>query len=666
MAAVSQQSDDDLINGALGGGAPPAVSQPPTSAPQQSDDDLIAGALGTGAGAVPATPAAAASAPTAPIGSALWHSIEQGGRNINITADQAENWLRGNVPGFTYLSNAAGYDPNELARLQQQTREYYQSPDAARWFSPLVRGGTEMAIAAPMLGPLADMVPAAGPGARFLARAPGAAARGAIYGGGTNLLASGGSGQNPLVATGEGAAGGAVLGPVAEGIGGAASRLLGRAAPAATPAAESVPPAGTAPEVQLNPMGSAAATSGPYAPSTPAEVAAIPDALPPLRLPVVTQAGANSRADDIIRHFAANGPTQPDMRELVPGSTGTLAQITGNAGLATLERAVRNVPDVKNIFDQVDAAQQASRRTALASLVGTPEDLAQLQATRDAATTDLRNQAFANTTPTDPSAAVGEIDRVLASPAGKRPGISGPLGKLRSLFYDSDGNLETDPAMLYGVRQAITDSLSPLSRGTENDARAAASQLQPVLTNLDQAIEQGAPGYRGYMDEFRQQSGPIDAMTYLQNRNLTDPYGNTTLAKLDSTIKDIDRQRAMPGARNADNLSDDQLTTLKNLRDDMRRSGNLAKGKALGSNTVENLAGSQALNMLTRPATDVAARAGATWFGGPGGYLAAAGAHNALTGAAARSEKMVQQALVDRLLNRGGLGVRALSQGAGQ
>lgn len=430
-----------------------------------------------------------------------------------------------------------------------------------------------------------------------------------------------------------------------------------------TPTSPGVPGAPKAAEVQLNPAGEAAHTSGPYAPSSPAEVGTIPDALPPQRIPILTQSQANARADAIIQHFAANGPKDFDASVNVPGSVPTLAQGTGNAGLATLERGMRNNPDVANIFDSVDTAQQQARQQALRNLVGTPDDLAAAVAARGKATSALRDKAFApdNIKPTDASDAVAEIDKVLTGPEGGRTAVTGPLAKLRAGFFNPDGTPITDPATLYqSTRKNITDALSPLSRGTDADATAASSILQRVLPKLDTAIEAGAPGYQDYMNAFRDQSGPVNAMQYLQGRNLTDAYGNTTLQKLDSTIKDVQRQQAMPGARSADSLSDDQMAQLDALRTDHLRSANLAKGKALGSNTVQNLSTNTVMNALTGTASQVAGRAAGAIFGHVPGYLVAEGAERGLSAAAANAERMTRQAVVDRLLNKGGSGVAAL------
>lgn len=429
---------------------------------------------------------------------------------------------------------------------------------------------------------------------------------------------------------------------------------------ALTPAVPGIAPAARA-DVNLNPAGEAAAPSGPYAASTPAEIARIPETIMPPRMPILTQGAADNRADQIVRHFAQGGPLDLDQRELVPNSPATLAQRSGNAGLASLERTLRLDPDLKNIFERLDRQQADARTAFVQDLVKTPADLEQAIAARKAATSQAREAAFSNATPTDASAAVDEIDHVLAGPEGKRSGVAGPLQRLRASFFDADGNLETHPRMLYGVRQNITDALSPLARGTESDARAASAQLQPVLEKLDAAIEAGAPGYKAYMTQFNEMSQPINAMEYLQSRNLTDATtGAPLLRPIDTTLKDIQKQRSLqPGVRPADALSDDQIRALQELRDDLRRQANTAKGKALGSNTAENFAGARTLNMLTRPVPQVLGRVGSSVFGPLGTGLEQLGEMGA-RGVSARAERMVKEALVRRVLNVNGLGERAL------
>lgn len=449
--------------------------------------------------------------------------------------------------------------------------------------------------------------------------------------------------------------------------------------PPGTPPSMPVPGAGRpvpgsagAGGVHLNPMGEAAEGSGPYAPTSAGEARAQEVALstlPPQRLPLVTQSQVEARADQIYRHMASNGNLEADTRDLVPGSPATMGGRTGNAGLNALERWLRNEPELKNTFDAIDARQHGARSSFASRLIGNPDELEALQTARDAQTRQLREQAFANTAPTDPAPAVAEIDRVLAGPEGKREGVSAPLRRLRDSFYTTDAEgkrvLESNPEMLYGVRKNITDALSPMARGTERDASTASALLQNVLGKLDAAIEAGAPGFRGYMDAFSQASRPIDAMEYLLRRNMTDATtGAPTLAKVDQTIKDIERRRLMPGTNDAKSVSDEQFVGLTALRDDLRRSANLGKGKALGSNTAENFAGGSYLNSLTGPVAHTIGRGVGGYLGSWPGYFAAQGAEGLLGGVGARASVRLKEALLRRVFNEGDAGVRALQGNA--
>lgn len=381
---------------------------------------------------------------------------------------------------------------------------------------------------------------------------------------------------------------------------------------------------------------------------------AIPDKLPPKPiLPIVTQSGANAQADRIIAHFAQNGPTDINAQEIIPGSTPTLSQATGNAGIATLERAFRDVNP--NLFIQRAAANGDARSQALLDATGTPQDIEAAEAARDSATSNLRDAAFApgNVDKADASPVVAKIDEILASPAGKRDAVQSVLTNIRAKLVNTDSNgvqtLENDPEQLYGVRKAINDSLSPLAAGTKADGRQAARELMQVQGALDDSIESGAPGFQSYIDAYSDASKPIDAMRYLQGLNLTDTKGNITLGPVDRAVKSIQKLRAANGVNPAKSLSDDQVNGLIALRDDLRRQGNETLGKSLGSNTFQNLATNSTMAALTGPlaahATSIAT--GAIPYVG----LPLAIGRYGLNRLGSRGEAMVQQALQNRLLN---------------
>jgi hypothetical protein len=147
----------------------------------------------------------------------------------------------------------------------------------------------------------------------------------------------------------------------------------------------------------------------------------------------------------------------------------------------------------------------------------------------------------------------------LAGPEGKRGAIETTIGSVRDKLFDKDGDLETDPEQLYGVRKHINDMLAPAAQRDNPEFQAASRNLIDLKKQLDDVIEGGAPGFKNYIDAYSQGAGPIEGMRFLQGLNLTDRFGDQTLGRLDQAIKQIDRQRNLPGARPADSISDDLL-----------------------------------------------------------------------------------------------------------
>lgn len=309
-----------------------------------------------------------------------------------------------------------------------------------------------------------------------------------------------------------------------------------------------------------------------------------------------TEAGRNRIVDRTLGAFAGEGPKNALLDEIVPGSKPTLAQATGNAGLGAAEKNLRNAPGITNMFAEREAANKAARSQAWERLAGTEGDIAAATAERDAAAAPMREAAFQGAKPVDSAPVVAKIDEILASPAGKRDAVSKALNSIREKIALGDGALESDAEQLYGVRKAIGDKLSPLAQGTGNDARQAAHELMEVQKVIDQRIEKAAPGFKDYLSEYHEMSKPLDRMGLLQSAKITDSQGNITLAKLDSTIKSIEKARSSKGAHVAKSLSDEELNGLRAIREDMRRESLPAsKVKPPGSDTVQNLATSNAL-----------------------------------------------------------------------
>jgi hypothetical protein len=313
-----------------------------------------------------------------------------------------------------------------------------------------------------------------------------------------------------------------------------------------------------------------------------------------------SEAGRNRIVDRFLAERAQGGPTALDLTEHVPGSAPTLAQATANPGLATLERGVKAVNPTP--FAMLHAANEQARELAVDAVRGDKQSLDDLVAHRASQTDPLRDAAFANTTPVDPAPVVAAIDQALASPAGQRDAVQSALTGIRGKLVGADGAMQTDPAQLWGVRQAIGDMLSPLSAGTKSDGRLASRELMGVRDALDPVIESGAPGFQDYLEAYAEQSKGVNAAGFLQGLKLTDSKGSITLGRIDSALTRIEAMRAKGGANPAKDVPDELMTKLYAVRDDLRRQGNSELGRGTGSDTVQKLGSNQLLNTLSIPA----------------------------------------------------------------
>lgn len=406
--------------------------------------------------------------------------------------------------------------------------------------------------------------------------------------------------------------------------------------PLAAPANRLAPPSG-----QPGSLGAATNAGSPLigAPATKAPS--------PSLLPVVTRSQAQDRVDQLLQHFGKGGPTDP-AAPIIPGSRPTLAQSTGNAGLAALENGLRATdPHFNNLYEQQKGMQSASRTRFVQAVTGTSDDITAADAALEQATGASRDAAFAKTTPVDSQPVWDKLESTLAGPDGKRDAVSRSLTPFFDKLKSGDG-LESDPQQLYGVRKAINDQLA--SKGTQEgaDARTASRQLIAVRDVLDKVIESGAPGFGEYIRQYSDLSRPIDAMRWLQSQNITDQLGNIQLGKLDSTVKRLEAQQGKPGASAADGVTPDQITKLRALRDDMRQAAATNATGAVGSKTTSQLAANRLTSLATGGLDGAAALSAVTAHPLLAPLI---GARYAIGKVSARGNALVQEELRNRLLN---------------
>lgn len=333
-----------------------------------------------------------------------------------------------------------------------------------------------------------------------------------------------------------------------------------------------------------------------------------------------TEGGQNRIALDAIGRFAKDpnavkNLTHADVAqgELIPGSKPTLAEVTGDPGIAQLQRAAAaKSPETASALAENKTTRLQARKDALLSVAGQGGEKEAAEAVRDATAQRLYAEAW--DTPIDAAKAKAmqpEIRELMA-----RPSIQSAQRQALELAKE-EGEVLTKKDLnggsvkgLHYTKKAIDDQISEAKRaGNDNLARLLVGTKEKFLGVVDEL----SPAYKQAREEFTTASKPINRMEvgrYLYDKlvpALSDLGAEkTTPAAFARALKEGDamaqKATGFKGAKLADILTTDQMNMLVNLgRDVGREAGAVAKAAVPGSPTAQYLAGGNALRQILGP-----------------------------------------------------------------
>lgn len=274
--------------------------------------------------------------------------------------------------------------------------------------------------------------------------------------------------------------------------------------------------------------------------------------------------------------------------EIVPGSIPTTGAASRDAGVLALEKGIRSRNP--SPFATRLSEQNAARQAALDRIAGTPADIADDIAARSAATDAAREAAFASARPASVQRVLAKADEILASPAGARKPVQQAIGEFRETIAN-----ESDPARLYAVRQDIGDALAGKFGGEKSSLKLASKELIALRDSLDDAIDDAAPGFKAYLERYKEMSKPInqkEALQELQNRSALAAPDVTTgrdflsQARFSRNLDNLLRDKLV-----ARSLTDEQVRTAKAVAADLDLGASINSPliRAPGSDTTQNL-----------------------------------------------------------------------------
>lgn len=344
----------------------------------------------------------------------------------------------------------------------------------------------------------------------------------------------------------------------------------------------------------------------------------------------MTEAGRDRIAGRAIQRFAAD-PSALRRASSAPSVTGavpTLAEATGDAGIATLQRAISTIdPETAAMLQARQQANNAARLETLrsvagqgsrpASRVGRLNQLANGQPTEAAATAarsgaarQSYGEAFdAGIDPAAAEALAPQIESLMA-----RPSVRAGLARARQLAAEEGIEL-ADPGSVQGIhylKQALDDQVGRL-----RDQPTRQRLVQQTSADLASVLEEIAPLYQTARREFQMNSVPVTrAQVGERLLNTTQgairDFGGDRRLQANAFAKALNDEANLlqqaTGFRGAPQSLDDVMTPtqmgrLNAIRDELEMVANLGQAaNGPGSQTAKMLASQNLLRQIAGPA----------------------------------------------------------------
>ena len=322
------------------------------------------------------------------------------------------------------------------------------------------------------------------------------------------------------------------------------------------------------------------------------------------------ESGRDEIAGNILRRFSRD-PNAVAARaadggaEIVPGSRPTLGQVSRDPGIIQNENAIRSTADPTGRISQRMSGNAAARASMFDESTVPPGAVETMRSDLRRRTDELLNQQiFPNArqvTKTDLAKINRTISGIENSETGVRASVQGAMREARRALRDLErGGNTTNSRALYEARKELAllrDGRLDLAASRNNPhapaAKLAKGEISRVIRAMDDAIENAAPGYRRYLDEYASRAREIDGYDMMnQIRSSTragipDPVTGADLFNPTQFRRTVERRAGDIGKT----LTKQQREVLDRISRDLQReqSGQAATMRVAGSDTKRNL-----------------------------------------------------------------------------
>jgi hypothetical protein len=291
----------------------------------------------------------------------------------------------------------------------------------------------------------------------------------------------------------------------------------------------------------------------------------------------------------------------------LPGVQPSTAEVANNAGLAQLERTLKNNPELSTAFANRAQGNKNAIMDALEGIAGDSSRMSAAKAARDAAADPLYEAAKAVTVRAD-----SELGKLLARPS--MTSAWARAGKLAAEAGDeiADPGPELSGKTLHYLKMAMDDIADdPKTAGIgAHEARAVTATRNKLVEWIDKNV----PDYKAAREAFREGSRPINQMQIGQvlrdklQPALADFGANARIRPqaYAQALREGDDLAAQAtgfsGAKLDKVLDPSQQRVLKQIGEQLARRANADEvGRAVGSPTGQNMVSQNVLRQVLGP-----------------------------------------------------------------
>lgn len=371
--------------------------------------------------------------------------------------------------------------------------------------------------------------------------------------------------------------------------------------------------------------------------------------------------------EDTIRTFGRSGPLQLSPSP-IPGVHLTLAEQSGNAGIATQQLALQNLnPGIKNAMTlRKEANNQAIKDYFKNEIAKTPEDIEAAELARRRFGDQHFNEVgpvFGNEQPVYAAHIGEELRNIATNPRTPEHIVQAimPYQRIIERNVDPESGLAM-PSHLYAARRTLAHAITRKMDSEGRDIKESLPALGLLRSAMDHTIERGAPGYKAAMKSYADMSRQIDEMRWLQSQTTETAAGMMTHGRVKQIAERLRRDAIAKGTRPSDAISPEIRKKIATLLETTSKIEHLNLAKTIGSNSLQNLYAADTVKGIMAPAAAVAKVAAAAHFNPVAGALM----HGAEWAASGRTGKLrahamdhaanallnPDQALIDRVSRR--------------